>query len=309
MYSNFNVTELKDIRSQAEKTFASIIDDIQSIKSECAKMGEIVISDDSNLGARWNNVSESMGTPIETVEDTFLVVKTLLDSYVESTIENEKKAQAELEVIDENITVLSKDASTLLDGLTALRGIGFGASAIIIPGLAGWDPNIKEVDIKKESSGAGGSGGTVVAKYAPPTAEPDVVVAKYAPPTSDPDIVVAKYAPPTPEPEVMIKYAAPMPEPEVMIKYAAPMPEPEVMIKYAAPMPEPEVMIKYAAPMPEPEVMIKYAPPTPGPVVTKYAPPTPGPVVAKYAPPTLDPDLSNLREGITEIRTGRFLNR
>ena len=248
--SNFNVTELTDLQGRASTTFSSILENITTIKRECAEMSGIVLSEDSTLGSRWDNVATNMSSPIDTIDDTFLIVKTLLDTYVSDTIANEQAAQKELEAIDEGIGSLGQLASSLFDGLSALLGIGFGATAIAIPGLRIGDPGT-------------GSGGTVVTKYAPPTVEPEIPVEKYAPPT-----VVTKYAPPSIEPiEPVEKYAPPT----VVTKYAPP----EVTTKYAPPT----VVTKYAPPSVEIEPVMKYAPPT---VVTKYAPPE---VTIKYAPP------------------------
>lgn len=139
MYSNFNVSELNTIKNNAGNVFASILDDIRSIEDQCRKMGEIVVSDDSNLGARWNNVADSIAKPIETIDETFVVVKALLDAYVQRTIENEKKAQQELDIVDANISSLATKASGLLEGLNSLKGIGFGGTALAIAGVNSWN--------------------------------------------------------------------------------------------------------------------------------------------------------------------------
>ena len=261
--NNFNVSELTDLQARASSTFTSILENISAIKGECGEMSSIVLSEDSALGSRWDSVSSNMEKPIQTIDDTFLVVKTLLDTYVSDTIENERAAQAELENIDEGISSLGNLASALLDGLSALRGIGFGATAIAIPGLTigGGDGD--------DTVSIGEQGSIPVMKYAPP---------EYM----DEPVQVMKYAPPTiPDPEVTIKYAPPtIPDPEVTIKYAPPtIPDPEVTTKYAPPtISDPEVTIKYAPPgFGEPIPVMKYAPP-------EYMDPTP---VMKYAPPDM----------------------
>ncbi len=248
--NNFNVSELTDLQARASSTFTSILENISAIKGECGEMSSIVLSEDSALGSRWDSVSSNMEKPIQTIDDTFLVVKTLLDTYVSDTIENERAAQAELENIDEGISSLGNLASALLDGLSALRGIGFGATAIAIPGLTigGGDGDDGMVTVS-----IGEQGPTTVMKYAPP---------EYM----DEPVPVMKYAPPEmPDPEVTIKYAPPtMPDPEVTVKYAPPtMPDPEVTIKYAPPgFEEPIPVMKYAPPeYMEPIPVMKYAPP------------------------------------------------
>ena len=268
MYSNFNVKELEDLKDKSETIFTSIIDNLKAIRNECSNMSNIVISDDSNLGMRWQSLYESMEGPITNVEDTFVVVRALLGAYVENTIANEKAAQKELEELDNDMNTLAGKAETLLTGLTALRGVGFGATAVAIPALGS----------EKFISAPG----QAVTKYAPPTViDEPIAVTKYAPPTViDEPIAVTKYAPPDAvtlyaPPDAVTKYAPP----DVIIKYAPPSPDPVVpIVKYGPP----DVIIKYAPPSPDPVVpIIKYAPPD---VVPAYAPPSPGPDVPTNIP-------------------------
>ncbi len=271
MYSNFNVKEFENLRDRSEKVFTSIIDNLKAIRTECSNMSNIVMSDDSNLGMRWQSLYDSMEGPITNVEDTFVVVRALLDAYVENTIANEKAAQKELEELDNDMNTLAGKAETLLTGLTALRGVGFGATAVAIPALG-----------SEKFISAPGTPGQVVTKYAPPEA-----VTKYAPPTViDDPIAVTKYAPPdavtlyappSVEPPVVTKYAPP----DAVTLYAPPSVEPPVVVKYAPP----EVVPAYAPPSIDPPVIVKYAPPE---VVPAYAPPE-IPIV-KYAPPSPGPD-------------------
>ena len=224
--NNFNVSELTDLQSRASTTFASIIENINAIKSECAQMSGIVVSEDSALGSRWDSVSTSMEKPIQSIDDTFLIVKTLLDKYVADTIENEKEAQKELEAIDEGIGSLGNLASTLFEGLRALQGIGLGGTAIAIPGLGGGDGETAGPDMP-------------VVKYGPPPVDPveptdpDMPVVKYGPPPVapiqpvDPDMPVVKYGPPTPGPDMpVVKYGPPTDVdpiyPEMIVKYGPP---------------------------------------------------------------------------------------
>ena len=268
MYSNFNVKEFENLKDKSETIFTSIIDNLKAIRDECSNMSNIVISDDSNLGMRWQSLYESMEGPITNVEDTFVVVRALLGAYVENTIANEKAAQKELEELDNDMNTLAGKAETLLTGLTALRGVGFGATAVAIPALGS----------EKFISAPG----QAVTKYAPPTViDEPIAVTKYAPPTViDEPIAVTKYAPPDAvtlyaPPDAVTKYAPP----DVIIKYAPPSPDPVVpIVKYGPP----DVIIKYAPPSPDPVVpIIKYAPPD---VVPAYAPPSPGPDVPTNIP-------------------------
>ena len=268
MYSNFNVKEFENLKDKSETIFTSIIDNLKAIRNECSNMSNIVISDDSNLGMRWQSLYESMEGPITNVEDTFVVVRALLGAYVENTIANEKAAQKELEELDNDMNTLAGKAETLLTGLTALRGVGFGATAVAIPALGS----------EKFISAPG----QAVTKYAPPTViDEPIAVTKYAPPTViDEPIAVTKYAPPDAvtlyaPPDAVTKYAPP----DVIIKYAPPSPDPVVpIVKYGPP----DVIIKYAPPSPDPVVpIIKYAPPD---VVPAYAPPSPGPDVPTNIP-------------------------
>ena len=251
MYSNFNVKEFENLRDRSEKVFTSIIDNLKAIRTECSNMSNIVMSDDSNLGMRWQSLYDSMEGPITNVEDTFVVVRALLDAYVENTIANEKAAQKELEELDNDMNTLAGKAETLLTGLTALRGVGFGATAVAIPALG--------------SEKFIAAPGQAVTKYAPPTVIDDpIAVTKYAPPTViDEPIAVTKYAPP----DAVTLYAPPSVQPPVVTKYAPP----DAVTLYAPPSVEPPVVVKYAPP----EVVPAYAPPE-IPVV-KYAPPSPGP--------------------------------
>ncbi len=269
MYSNFNVKEFENLKDKSETIFTSIIDNLKAIRNECSNMSNIVISDDSNLGMRWQGLYESMKEPITNVEDTFVVVRALLGAYVENTIANEKAAQKELEELDNDMNTLAGKAETLLTGLTALRGVGFGATAIAIPALGS----------EKFISAPG----QAVTKYAPPTViDEPIAVTKYAPPTViDEPIAVTKYAPPTviDEPIAVTKYAPPdavtlYAPPDAVTLYAPP----DAVTKYAPP----DVIIKYAPPSPDPVVpIIKYAPPD---VVPAYAPPSPGPDVPTNIP-------------------------
>jgi len=295
MYSNFNVKEFENLKERSEKVFSSLLENIKAIKTECSNMSNIVMSDDSNLGLRWQSLSDNMEAPITNVEDTFVVVRTLLAAYVENTIANEKAAAKELEELDNDITTLSAKAENLLNGLNALKGVGFGATAIAIPGLTGEVTSAKIESIESTVTkyappnviGEEETLTSAVTKYAPPMVEkyappavtkyaPPEAVPAYAPPTTP---VVTKYAPP----EVVPAYAPPTTP--VVTKYAPP----EVVPAYAPPTPP--VVTKYAPP----EVVPAYAPPI-TPVVTKYAPPevVPAyapPVVTKYAPPTTGPSI------------------
>ena len=116
---NFNATELTDLQTRATTTFTTILENISAIKGACGEMSGIVLSEDSALGSRWDSVSTNMARPVDTIEDTFTVVRALLDKYVSDTIENERAAQAELEGIDEGISNLDAMATTLFDGLGA----------------------------------------------------------------------------------------------------------------------------------------------------------------------------------------------
>ena len=222
VYGNFNVKPFEDLKEQASKVFNDLIENVTKIKTECASMSDIVISDDSKLGSRWRDISEKMDQPIQTMEDTILVVKALLDAYISNTLANEEQATKELEEIDNNITILADRAETLLSGLTSLRGIGFGATAIVIPGLVGYDPSISidpvttSISIEDSAAHIHDSlyvpGGSIEAttKYAPPTTPITEVTTKYAPPTSTITEVTptTKYAPPS-DFEVVTKYAPP----------------------------------------------------------------------------------------------------
>jgi hypothetical protein len=301
VYGNFNVKPFEDLKEQASKVFNDLIENVTKIKTECASMSDIVISDDSKLGSRWRDISEKMDQPIQTMEDTILVVKALLDAYISNTLANEEQATKELEEIDNNITILADRAETLLSGLTSLRGIGFGATAIVIPGLVGYDPSISidpvTTSVSIEDSAAhihdslSEPGGSIEAttKYAPPTTPITEVTTKYAPPTSTLTEVtpVTKYAPPT----------STLTEVTPVTKYAPPS-DFEVVTKYAPPTStytEITTTTKYAPPTglyTEITPTTKYAPPTglyteitP---TTKYAPPTGlyTEVTTKYAPPT-----------------------
>ena len=258
-YGNFNVKPFEDLKEQASKVLGDIIENITTVKNECATMSDIVMSDDSKLGTRWRELSEKMAQPIETIEDTSLVVKSLLDAYITNTLANEEQATKELEAIDEGITTLSTRAETLLNGLTALRGIGFGATAIVIPGLAGYDPSITEASVEVADGTVEISDSIAVTKYAPPSIDAEITT-KYAAPTA-----------PAIDAEITTKYAAPtVPalDAEITTKYAAPtVPalDAEITTKYAAPtVPalDAHITTKYAAPT--------YSEITP---VTKYAPP------------------------------------
>ena len=249
MYSNFNVKEFENLKERSEKVFSSLLENIKAIKTECSNMGNIVMSDDSNLGLRWQNLSDNMEAPITNVEDTFVVVRTLLAAYVENTIANEKAAAKELEELDNDITTLSAKAENLLSGLNALKGVGFGATAIAIPGLTGEVTSAKIESIE-----------STVTKYAPPNVigEEETItsaVTKYAPP------MVEKYAPPAvtkyAPPEVVPAYAPP----EVVPAYAPPTTP--IISKYAPP----EVVPAYAPPVAPIEPVVKYAPPTTGPSI------------------------------------------
>ena len=209
----------------------------------------------------WQSLYDSMETPITNVEDTFVVVRALLDAYVENTIANEKAATKELEELDNDINTLASKAETLLSGLTALKGVGFGATAIAIPGFMS-SVDAKAIEPTRLASAEGESGYVIsgemsdtrpAMKYAPPDA-----TIKYAPPTVDPP-VVTKYAPPTVEPPVVTKYAPPTVEPPIEVKYAPPtIIDPPVVTKYAPPTVNPiepvEPIIKYAPPSPSPSI-------------------------------------------------------
>ena len=149
--------------------------------------------DDSNLALRWQNFNESMDSPINNIEDTFVIIKTLLNQYIENTKANEEKATKELEALDQDIASLSTSAESLLNGLFSLKGVGFGATALAIPGLhfTGW----------------GDSEPVEVVKYGPPVMEP-TAVAKYGPPVMEPTAVI-KYGPPVMEPTAIVKYGPP----------------------------------------------------------------------------------------------------
>ena len=256
VYGNFNVKPFEDLKEQASKVFNDLIENVTKIKTECASMSDIVISDDSKLGSRWRDISEKMDQPIQTMEDTILVVKALLDAYISNTLANEEQATKELEEIDNNITILADRAETLLSGLTSLRGIGFGATAIVIPGLVGYDPSISTdpvtTSVSIEDSAAhihdsfSTPGGSMEAttKYAPPTSPITEVTTKYAPPTGTLTEVtpVTKYAPPTStltEVTPVTKYAPPTSvytEVTPVTKYAPPSGlYTEVTTKYAPP--------------------------------------------------------------------------
>ena len=269
VYGNFNVKPFEDLKEQASKVFNDLIENVTKIKTECASMSDIVISDDSKLGSRWRDISEKMDQPIQTMEDTILVVKALLDAYISNTLANEEQATKELEEIDNNITILADRAETLLSGLTSLRGIGFGATAIVIPGLVGYDPSISidpvTTSVSIEDSAAhihdsfSTPGGSMEAttKYAPPTSPITEVTTKYAPPTGTLTEVtpVTKYAPPT----------STLTEVTPVTKYAPPS-DFEVVTKYAPPTSvytEVTPVTKYAPPSGlYTEVTTKYAPPT-----------------------------------------------
>lgn len=306
-YGNFNVKPFEDLKEQASKVFGDLVENITVIKTECATMSDIVMSDDSKLGTRWRDISDKMDQPIQSMEDTILVVKSLLDAYITNTLANEEQATKELEEIDNNITVLTTRAETLLSGLTSLRGIGFGASAIVIPGLVGWDP---ATPVSTTTPGTGTPEATVsitepTTKYAPPTSISTESTTKYAPPSCIE--ATTKYAPPTAEGtlttiEPTTKYAPPS-DFEVVTKYAPPSGlATEVTTKYAPPTGElytevtptyTEVTTKYAPPSglyTEVTPTTKYAPPTYTEVTptTKYAPPSGlyTEVTTKYAPPS-----------------------
>ena len=70
MYSNFNVKEFENLKERSEKVFSSLLENIKAIKTECSNMSNIVMSDDSNLGLRWQSLSDNMEAPITNVEDT-----------------------------------------------------------------------------------------------------------------------------------------------------------------------------------------------------------------------------------------------
>ena len=265
LYSNFNVKELEDLRERSEKVFTSILENVRTIKNECGNMSDIVSSDDSNLALRWRNFYESMDSPINNIEDTFVIIKTLLNTYIENTKANEQKAVKELEALDEEINSLASRAESLLNGLFSLKGVGFGATAIAIPGL----------------HFIGGSGEPIaVTKYAPPSVDDPIAVTKYAPPSVDDPVAVTKYAPPSfDDPIAVTKYAPPsIEDPIAVTKYAPPsFDDPIAVTKYAPPsFGDPIAVTKYAPPsFVEPIAVTKYAPPSWGqPIaVTKYAPP------------------------------------
>ncbi len=319
--NNFNVTELTDLQARAAAVFSSILENISTVRSECGEMSGIVASEDSALASRWDSVSTNMVKPIQTIDDTFLVVKTLLDTYVSDTIANEQAAQAELENIDEGINGLGDLASVLFDGLSALKGIGFGATAIAIPGLAfgaegngggdgGYGPFHTDgggsVGYGSMPAGDDGMGNRPLPAPVPGPADG---VGHSGTGPSDSDGVGHSGTGPSPADGVGHSGTGPGPADGVG---HGPMPDPGdgmgigisdpgVTIKYAPPgmpAPDPGMTIKYAPPgmpFPDPGVTIKYAPPgvtiPEGPFPeTKYAPPgvtiPEGPFPeTKYAPP------------------------
>ena len=200
--SNFNVKDFENLSKRSEDIFNTIVDCLKGIRNECKTLGDIVSSDDSSLGSRWSNVHSSMAKPISNIEDTYLVIKALLNKYIENTIANEEQAAKELEEFDADLSALANEANEMITGFSALKGIGIGASAIVIPGLAGFgDDTLVASDSLTAMKYAPP---TSVTKYAPPTAvtkyAPPTAVTKYAPPTA-----VTKYAPPT----AVTKYAPP----------------------------------------------------------------------------------------------------
>jgi hypothetical protein len=274
-YSNFNVKAFENLKTRSESIFSTIIDNVKTIRYECNNMSDIVASDDSNLGLRWRNLYDSMDKPINNIEDTFVIVKTLLDKYIEDTIANELAAEKEMEAIDTNITSLSSQAENMLSGLMALRGIGFGATAIAIPGLhimdtmepipgnGEPDPGVIAPATSVPETPADAPDATVypevpvdepiaVTKYAPPSFDDPIAVTKYAPPSFDDPIAVTKYAPPSfDDPIAVTKYAPPsFDDPIAVTKYAPPsFDEPIAVTKYAPPsFDDPIAVTKYAPP-------------------------------------------------------------
>ena len=132
--SNFSAKDFQELNKRSEKIFNSMLDCVKAVKNNCKTIGDIVSSDDSNLGLRWENVNSTLAKPITNINDTYLIIKALLNKYIEDTIANEQQAAAELEEFDNSFNSLASDAENMISGMSALAGIGFGATAISIPG-------------------------------------------------------------------------------------------------------------------------------------------------------------------------------
>ena len=215
MSDNFVVRDVQELSTKSEKVFSAIVENIKAIRTECKTLGDIVSSSDSNLGSRWSNVNSTMAKPIRNIEDTYLVIKALMKKYVENTIANEEQAVRELEEFDVSLYSLANEASQMLDGFSALKGIGIGASAIVIPGLAGFDgsPVI-----------GGDYVSTPATKYGVPGCQDPEMVTKYGVPGCQTPEITTKYGVPGCQtPEITTKYGVPgCQTPEITTKYGVP---------------------------------------------------------------------------------------
>ncbi len=209
--SNFSAKDFQELSKKSEEIFNSMLDCVKVVKSNCKTIGDIVSSDDSSLGTRWGNVNTTLAKPITNINDTYLIIKALLNKYIEDTLANEQQAAAELEEFDTSFNSLASDAENMISGMSALAGIGFGATAISIPGVS-WVNN-SEIEVASDvnpgsfvPTGGFTEPSTVIEKYGPPgtfTTDPSPtnVIEKYGPPgtfTTDPSPinVIEKYGPP-----------------------------------------------------------------------------------------------------------------
>lgn len=130
MYSNFNVTSLNSFKENIESNLTSFLKCLRDLEVESFNIYSEINIDNSDLAIKWNNLLEDIKSHEEQIEDLHLSIKNLLKEYIDNTIENEKKAQVELDIIDNNINDLYNDATLLLEGLNAMKGIGLKDSSI-----------------------------------------------------------------------------------------------------------------------------------------------------------------------------------
>ena len=129
---NFNVKEFEVLKQKSIKIFNTFGSTMEGICAECKILGDIVSSDDSNLGLRWNNVGTSVNKQLENINETFDILMSMLDKYISDTVSNEEQVLKELDEFDKGLDRLTSKSEDLLNSLNAIKDISFSDSGTAV---------------------------------------------------------------------------------------------------------------------------------------------------------------------------------
>ncbi len=206
MNQNFTASEFSVLQARSKAAFEELITSLKNISDLCRNMSNVVVSGDSGLASRWENIAGSIDNVVSSTNNTNSAIDSMMTSYAENTIANEEDSAVDLGSIDEEIGTINEHISGLVDLFDDHGGYGHTEGVDSIGRLPG-DYHPIETPIVPDTPYEGpfhgpysDSGGAISAPYNPglPVADEGMGGYHYSPGPTGTDSMLFSH--PSPQP-------------------------------------------------------------------------------------------------------------